>query len=86
MSEIKFEMKKVDKKRERISAKRSIYDPIIDQFIEGGEELVEISVQDKTANYMVSQLKKRVGLRNLEIEVSHAQGFVYLEKKTIEPA
>ena len=86
MSEIKFEMKKVDKKRERISAKRSIYDPIIDQFIEGGEELVEISVQDKTANYMVSQLKKRVDVRNLEIEVSHAQGFVYLEKKPLEPA
>ena len=78
-------MKKVDEKRERRSAKRSIYDPIIDQFIEGGEELVEISVQDKESGYMVSQLKKRVELRNLEIEVSHAQGFVYLEKKSLEP-
>lgn len=84
MSEIRFEMKKVDEKRQRTSAKRSIYDPIIDQFIEGGEELVEISVQDKKSGYMVSQLKKRVELRNLEIEVSHAQGFVYLEKKINE--
>jgi len=86
MSEIRFEMKKVDEKRRRISAKSSIFDPIIDQFIEGGEELVEISVEDKKSGYMVSQLKKRVDVRNLEIEVSHAQGFVYLEKKPLEPA
>ena len=84
MSEIKFEMKKVEEKRIKTSAKRSIYDPMINQFIEGGEELVEISVVDKRASYIVTQLKKRIELRNLEIDVSHAQGFVYLEKKTPE--
>ncbi len=77
-------MRKVDEKRIKTSAKRSIYDPMIDQFIDGGEELVEISVEDKKAGYIVSQLQKRMGLRNLEIEVSHAQGFVYLEKKPPE--
>jgi len=81
MSEIKFEMKRVDKKREKISGKGSIYDPIIDQFLESGQELVEITVEDRKASYMVTQLKKRIELRNLEIEVSHAQGLVYLEKK-----
>jgi len=81
MSEIKFEMKRVDKKREKISGKRSIYDPIIDQFLEGGQELVEITVEDRKASYIVTQLKKRIELRNLEIEVSHAQELVYLEKK-----
>ncbi|MCW4049729.1 MAG: hypothetical protein NWE89_08330 [Candidatus Bathyarchaeota archaeon] len=85
MSKIKFEMKKVEKKREKKSTKRSIFDPMIDQFIEGGEELVEISVEDKRASYIVSQLKKRIGVRELEIDVSNAQGFVYLEKKTREP-
>ena len=85
MSEIKFDMRKVEEKRIKTSAKRSIYDPMIDQFIEGGEELVEISVVDKKAGYIVSQLKKRIGLRNLEIEVSHAQGFVYLDKKPPKP-
>jgi len=85
MSEIKFEMRKVDEKRIKTSAKRSIYDPMIDQFIDGGEELVEISVVDKRAGYIVSQLNKRIDVRNLEIEVSHAQGFVYLEKKSLEP-
>ena len=84
MSKISFEMRKVDEKRIKTSAKRSIYDPMIDQFIEGGEELVEISVVDKKAGYIVSQLKKRIEVRKLEIEVSHAQGFVYLEKKPPE--
>ena len=82
MSEIKFDMRRVDKKR--ISVKKSMYDPIIDQFIEGGEELVETTVEDKDAGYIVTQLKKRIEMRNLEIEVSHAQGFVYLEKKKHE--
>jgi len=82
MSEIKFDMRRVDKKR--ISVKKSMYDPIIDQFIEGGEELVETTVKNKDAGYIVSQLKKRIEVRNLEIEVSHAQGFVYLEKKNHE--
>ena len=81
MSEIKFEMKRVEKKRAKTYAKKSIFDPIIDQFIEGGQELVEISVEDKDPGYMVSQLKKRIERRELEINVSHAQGFVYLEKK-----
>ena len=84
MSEIKFEMRKVDEKRVKTSAKRSIYDPIVNQFLEGGEELVEIKVDNKKEGYVVSQLKKRIGVRNLEIEVSHAQGFVYLEKKKHE--
>lgn len=85
MSKIKFEMKPVEEKREKISAKGSIFDPIIDQFLEIGQELVEISIEDKKAGYVVSQLQKRIGLRNLEIDVSHAQGFVYLEKKHPEP-
>ena len=84
MSEIKFEMRKVDEKREKLSVKGSIYDPMIDQFIESEEELVEISVEDKKAGYVVTQLKKRIELRKLEIEVSNAQNFVYLEKKKHE--
>ena len=86
MSEIKFEMRPVEKKREKLSRKGSKYDPIIDQFIEGGEDLVEISVEDKKAPYVAGQLKTRIDARELDIEVSHAQGFVYLEKKKPEPA
>ena len=86
MSEIKFEMKSVNEKRKKTTLKKSRYDPIIDQFIAGGEELVEISVEDKKASYVASQLKKRIELRELEteIEASAAGGFAYLEKKTTE--
>ena len=41
MSEIKFEMKQVTEKREKKSKKVSIYDPIIDKFLETGHDLVE---------------------------------------------
>ena len=84
MSEIRFEMKPVDEKRKKISGKKSIYDPIIDQFLESGEKLVEVSVEDRQAGYVVGQLQKRIDLRELEIEVSGAQGFIYLGKKTAE--
>ena len=85
MGEIRFEMRHVNEKRKKLSIKASRYDPIIDQFIAGGEELVEITVEDKDAPYVASQLKKRIGLRELEMEASAAGGFVYLEKKPTEP-
>jgi len=82
MGEIRFEMRQVNEKRKKLSIKTSRYDPIIDQFLESGQELVEITVEEKKAPYVASQLKKRIGVRELEIESSAAQGFVYLEKKT----
>ena len=84
MSEIRFDMKPVQEKREKLSTKRSVYDPMIDQFLDSGQELVEIKVEDKESGYIVTQLSKRIEVRKLEIEVSHAQGFVYLEKKPPE--
>jgi len=84
MSEIRFEMRPVEKKRKKLSIKGSKYDPMIDQFIADGEELVEISVEDKKAPYVATQLKNRIALRELKIEASAAQGFVYLEKKHTE--
>jgi len=85
MSEIRFEMKQVDEKRKKLSGKKSIYDPIIDQFLESGEELVEIKVEDRLPGYVVGQLQKRIATRELEVEVSGAQGFIYLEKKNTQP-
>ncbi len=87
MGEIRFEMRHVNEKRKKLSIKASRYDPIIDQFIAGGEELVEISVEDKKAPYVATQLKKRIEARELvlEMEASAAGGFVYLEKIITEP-
>jgi len=81
MSEIKYEMKPVTKKRPKTVKIRSIFDPLIDAFIESKHDLVEISVEDREAGYMVTQLKQRIERRELDIVASHGGGFVYLEKK-----
>jgi len=81
MVEVKYEMKPVTKKRAKTKTIRSIFDPMIDAFIKSGHTLVEITVEDKRPGYMVTQLKNRIKRRELDIEVSHAGGFVYLEKK-----
>ena len=81
MSDVKYEMKPVEKKREKIKRVRSIFDPLIDAFIKSGQELVEITVEGRGPSYMVTQLKKRIETRELDIEASHGGGFVYLEKK-----
>ncbi|GAH70068.1 unnamed protein product [marine sediment metagenome] len=81
MSEVKYEMKPVTQKREKTKTIRSIFDPMIDDFIESGQELVEIAVEDKKPGYMVTQLNQRIKKRELDIEASRGGGFVYLEKK-----
>ncbi len=85
MSEISFEMKEVEKKREGKFQKRSIYDPILDKFIDGGKELVEINVPGRSASYIAHQLRTRIEKRQLDIIASAGGGFTYLEKKPPEP-
>ena len=84
MSEIKFEMRVVEKKREGKFLKGSIYDPMIDQFIESGDDLVEIEVKGKKASYIKHQLHIRIEKRGLDIIASSAGGFTYLERKPTE--
>jgi len=82
MNKIIFEMRSVEEKREKKYTTTSMYDPIIDQFLKSGEKLVEVTVEDKKAGYVAGQLKKRIETRELEIEASAAQGFIYLEMKS----
>uniref|UniRef100_A0A6M3LYB7 Uncharacterized protein n=1 Tax=viral metagenome TaxID=1070528 RepID=A0A6M3LYB7_9ZZZZ len=84
MTEIKYEMKPVTKKRPKTKYIKSIFDPLIDAFIKSGHTLVEIAVEDKAPGYMVTQLKNRIKKRELDIEVSRGGGFIYLEKKQAE--
>jgi len=84
MSEIVFEMKEVEKKREGKFQKKSIYDPLIDKFIESGHELVEISIEGRSGSYISHQLKTRIAKRQLDIVASSGGGFAYLEKKPPE--
>ena len=84
MSKIKFEMRSVEKKREGKFTKGSIYDPLIDQFIESGNDLVEITVEGKKAGYIKHQLQIRIEKRGLDIIASSGGGFTYLERKNSE--
>ena len=83
MSEVKFDLKPVNKKPSRKYRKGSKYDPIIDSFKESEHELVKVEVPNKDANYLRTQLKKRIDARDLEdnIEVSVVNNIAYLEKK-----
>jgi hypothetical protein len=81
MGEVKFDLKPVEEKPSRRYRKGSKYDPILDSFIENAEELVEVSVEGKEANYLRTQLDKRIEARTIErIKVSVVNNVCYLEK------
>jgi len=83
LSDVKFDLKPVEKKPSRKYRKGSKYDPIIDSFMESEHDLVKVEVSDKDANYLRTQLKKRIDARDLqsEVEVSVVNNIAYLEKK-----
>lgn len=82
MSELKFDLKPVEKKPSRKYRKGSKYDPILDSFMEGGHDLVEVEVENKDANYLRTQLNKRIEARELadSVKVSVVNNVAYLEK------
>ena len=80
MGEIRFQMRPVTEKRERKVKRGSIYDPLIDQFLESGHDLVEIEVEDKKPSYVAAMLKKRIQVRGLELKATAVSDVVYLEK------
>ena len=81
MGQLRFEMKPVEEKRGKEYRKKSIYDPIIDQFIESGHNLVEITVEGRKPYSFRSAITARIEGRELEIEVSTVGDCIYLEKK-----
>ncbi len=82
MSDLKFELKPIDKKPSRRYRKGSKYDPVLDAFMEGEDTLVEVSLEDKDANYLRTQLNKRIEVRDLgdKVKVSVVNNVAYLEK------
>ena len=60
----------------------SIYDPIIDQFLESEHPLVEITVKNRKASYVNTLLNKRIGERGLveQVKASYVTDWVYLER------
>jgi len=58
------------------------YDRIIDQFMESGHSLVEMTVENRRANYVRNILRQRINERGLEeqVKASYVDEWVYLEK------
>jgi hypothetical protein len=81
MSEVRFNLVPVDEKPTRKYRKGSKYDPVIDTFMNGEDSLVAVEVPGKDANYLRTQLNKRIDARNLPgIKVSVVNNICYLEK------
>ena len=81
MSDVSFNLKPVSEKPSRRYRKGSKYDPIIDAFMSGTERLVTVEVPGKDANYLRTQLNKRIDARNLSgVKVSVVNNVCYLEK------
>ncbi len=58
------------------------YDKMIDQFLESGHDLVEMTVENRGAYYVRNVLRKRISERGLEeqVKASHVNEWIYLEK------
>ena len=82
MSEVKFDLQPVSKKPSRRYRKGSKYDPILDSFLNGEYNLVKVDVANKEANYLRTQLNKRIEARDLgnRVKVSVVNNVAYLEK------
>ncbi len=81
MSDVSFNLQPVSKKPSRKYRKGSKYDPILDAFLSGTNDLVAVTVPGKDANYLRTQLNKRMDARNLTgVKVSVSNNVCYLEK------
>jgi hypothetical protein len=83
MVDLSFQLVGVDQKPRRTFTKKNKYEPIITMFCERNSNLCRVEVAGKNANYVRTQLKKRIDARELDkqIEVSVVNNGVYLEKK-----
>jgi hypothetical protein len=82
MSDVKFDLKPVDEKPSRQYRKGSKYDPVLNAFMDGDAGLVEVSIEGKEANYLRTQLNKRIEARGIDgVKVSVVNNVTYLEKE-----
>jgi hypothetical protein len=82
---VTFNLKPVKSKPKRKYRKGSKYDPLLEAFMSGSENLVAVTVPEKDANYLRTQLNKRIdALPKVykNIAVSVANNTCYLERVT----
>jgi len=78
---ITFNLSPRKRKPKRKYKKGSKYDPLLDAFMKGEDNLVQIEVPNVLPNYLRTQLAKRIATRNLPIKASVIEGVCYLEKE-----
>ncbi len=77
---ISLEMEKPVKRRR--GKLRSKYDPILDQFLEGGQDRVEIDTKGRNPNAVQQYLRRRIAARKLGMVAAYTKrGLVYLERR-----
>ena len=82
MGEVKFNLTPIEAKPTRRYRKGSKYDPVLDRFMDRAAKLVEVSIEGKDANYLRTQLNKRIEARNMRnIKVLVVNNVCYLEKE-----
>jgi hypothetical protein len=82
MSDVTFNLQPVDEKPTRKYRKGSKYDTLLDVFMSGSHNLVKVNVEGIDANYLRTQLVKRIEARNLQtVKGSVVNGVCYLEKE-----
>lgn len=81
--EIPFNLTAVKTKPKRKYRKGSKYDPLIDAFLSGKANMVECTVEGKDANYLRTQINKRIEAQKLEskMSVSVVNNILFLQKK-----
>ena len=80
MGEVSFNLTPITEKPSRRYRKGSKYDPILDAFMAGTNALVSVEIPGKEANYIRTQLTKRIDAKNLRVKVSVVNNIAYLEK------
>ena len=80
MGEVSFNLTPVADKPSRRYRKGSKYDPVLDAFMAGTDTLVAIEIAGKDANYIRTQLNKRIDAKKLRVKVSVVNNIAYLEK------
>ncbi len=82
MNDASFTLQPVSEKPSRKYRKGSKYDPILDAFLEGENNLVVVSVENRDSNYLRTQIAKRIDSRNIKaVKASVINNVCYLEKK-----
>ena len=69
MTDVSFNLKPVTEKPSRRYRKGSKYDPILDAFMSSMNSLVTVDVEGKDANYLRTQLNKRIEAKGFRLWV-----------------